>query len=229
MFSRFLRWIFNLAFALTSKREVKGFTNLPTDQAYILVANHLSRLDVPLLFSILGSERVTGWAAAKYRRHPLFAPIVRMGHGIFIRRGKVDRAALQAATAWLNEGNVFGMAPEGTRSKTGGLIRGKTGAAYLAHEADVPLVPVGITGTEQMVANLLRFHRTRLTVLIGEPFKLPPLDEIRRVSSLREHTDEIMCRIASLLPPTYRGVYADHPRLEALLDLNAPPTTSKKT
>jgi 1-acyl-sn-glycerol-3-phosphate acyltransferase len=215
MFSRFLRWIFNAAFVILSKREVYGLENLPAEGPYIVAANHLSRIDAPLLFSVMGSERVTGWAAAKYRRHPLFAPIVHLGHGIFIRRGEVDRAALQAAIEWLQKGNIFGLAPEGTRSKTGGLIRAKTGAAYLASGADVPLVPAAITGTEQMIDNVLRLRRTKLTVRFGKPFKLPPVDEDDRTAWLREQTDDLMCHIASLLPPSYRGVYADHPRMKS--------------
>jgi 1-acyl-sn-glycerol-3-phosphate acyltransferase len=108
------------------------------------------------------------------------------------------------------------MAPEGTRSKTHTLSRGKTGAAYLAHEAGVPLVPVGIYGTERAWASWLRLRRPVFTMVIGAPFRLPPIDPQQRQSRLRADTDEIMCRIAALIPVQYHGYYANHPHLKSL-------------
>lgn len=217
MFPRMMRWFFNAALALLTTRDVSGLENLPETGPYIITANHNHYLDLPLLYSIVGGEHVTGWAAAKYRKHPLIGPIIRFGRGIFIRRGEVDREALQAATAWLRSGKVFGMSPEGTRSKTNALQRGKTGAAYLAHLSGAPILPVALIGTETLLRKLARFQRPKLTVRFGEPFRLPPIDEDLRATHLRQHTDEIMCRIAALLPPAYRGIYSDHPRLNELL------------
>lgn len=217
MFVRFFRRFSNAAFALLSTREVEGLDNIPPRGPYILVANHLSRLDAPFLLTLVRNDNISGWAAAKYRHHPLFGLIIRLGGGIFIRRGEVDRDALTSALAWLRKGNIFGMAPEGTRSKTGALIRAKTGAAYLADQAEVPVVPIAITGTEAMMQNLLRLRRPRLTARIGEPFRLLSLQESGRIEGLRRNTDEIMCRIAAMLPPAYRGVYAEHPRLKELM------------
>jgi 1-acyl-sn-glycerol-3-phosphate acyltransferase len=217
MFVWFFRWLSNVAFTLLSIRKVEGLENIPSQGPYILVSNHLSRVDAPLLLTIVKNNNVSGWAAAKYRSHPLFGPIVRLGGGIFIRRGEVDRDPLMSAVAWLRAGNIFGIAIEGTRSKTGALIRAKTGAAYLADQARVPIVPIAIMGTESMMSNLLRLRRSRLAVHIGVPFYLPPLQENERTKDLRRHADEIMCRIAAMMSPAYHGVYADHPRLKELL------------
>jgi 1-acyl-sn-glycerol-3-phosphate acyltransferase len=217
MLARILRWIFNAAFALLTKRELHGFDNLPPHGPYILAANHLSYFDLPLLYGLVGGPHVTGWAAEKYQHNPLFNQLVRLGGGTFIRRGEVDRKALDFAVDWLKRGNVFGMAPEGTRSKTGMLARGKTGAAYLANLAGAAIVPFAITGTEALWQTLIRLRRPRLTVRVGIPFRLPLLSQAERAADLRRHTDEIMCRIAALLPPAYRGVYANHPRLQELL------------
>ena len=214
---RFFRWLSNVLLTLVSIRKIEGLENMPSQGPYILVSNHLSRVDAPLLLTIVKNNNVSGWAAAKYRSHPLFGPIVRLGGGIFIQRGKVDRDALRAAVAWLREGNIFGLAPEGTRSKVGALIRAKTGAAYLADQARVPILPIAIMGTESMMSNLLRLRRSRLAVHIGVPFNLPPLQENERTKGLRRHADEIMCRIAAMMPPAYHGVYADHPRLKEML------------
>jgi 1-acyl-sn-glycerol-3-phosphate acyltransferase len=217
MFPRMMRWFFNAALTLLTTRDVEGLENIPEAGPYIITANHIHYLDLPLLYSIMGGEHVTGWAAAKYRKHPLIGLVIRLGRGIFIRRGEVDREALQAANDWLASGKVFGMSPEGTRSKTNALRRGKTGAAYLAHLSGAPLLPVAIIGTETLLRKLVRLRRPKLTVRIGKPFRLPPLDEDLRASNLRQHTDEIMCRIAALLPSAYRGVYAEHPRLSEFL------------
>jgi len=217
MVVRMLRWFCNNAFALLTTRDVEGLEHIPSRGPYILASNHLSYLDAPLLYGYFGDENVSGWTAAKYQRHPLFAPILHMGRGIFIRRGEVDRDAITAAVAWLRQGNVFGISPEGTRSKTGALINAKTGIAYLTDQTEAPIVPIAVTGTETMIKDLLCLRRPRLTVRVGEPFRLPHLQESERSEDLRRQTDEVMCRIAALLPPKYRGVYAEHPRLKELL------------
>ena len=217
MFSRFLHWIFGLLSRLLARRQIEGLENLPESGPYILAINHLSYFDLPFVFGLLGGEDVTGWAAEKYARHPLFGPILRMGGGIFIDRGEVDRSALSAAEAWLNKGKIFGMAPEGTRSRDHRLQRGKTGVAYLSQATGAPIVPIGLHGTEDTIHCWMRLRRPTFFMHIGAPFTLAPLDTNNRIASLRRDTDEIMCRIAALLPPEYHGVYADHPRLQELL------------
>jgi 1-acyl-sn-glycerol-3-phosphate acyltransferase len=215
--ARLLRWIFNALFSLLARRDVTGLENLPAEGPYILAGNHLSRLDLPFIYGLIGDERITGWAAEKYERHLLFGTLVRMGGGIFIRRGEVDRGALETAVDWLRAGKIFGMSPEGTRSRTGALIRAKTGAAYLAGETGAPVIPIAITGTERALPTLLRLRRPRVTARFGRPLYLPLPPGEDRGLALRRNTDEIMCQMAAMLPPEYRGVYADHPRLKELL------------
>lgn len=222
MFSRLLRWGFNLLCALLTMREVRGLENLPPDGPYIMVINHLSYFDAPFAYGLLGGEKVTGWAAEKYQWHPIFGPILYMAGGIFIQRGQVDRAAIAAAVQWLVQGGIFAMAPEGTRSKTGSLARGKTRAAFLANEASVPIVPIGLTGTERTLQAWRRLRRPLFTMYIGKPFTLPAFDPKNRSSGLHQNTDEIMCRIAALIPAQYHGYYADHPRLQELLRPTTP-------
>jgi 1-acyl-sn-glycerol-3-phosphate acyltransferase len=215
---RITRWLLNIAFSILTQRTIEGLENVAPHGPYIVAANHMSYLDGLLLFTIVRTSRVTGWAAEKYERHLIYGTIIRIFGGIFIQRGEVDRKALSIAVDRLNQGYIFGIAPEGTRSKTGSMARGKTGAAYLAHEANVPIVPVGIAGTDKAFEFFLRFRRPRINVRIGVPFYLPPLKEDSRSADLRRNTDEIMCRIAVLLPPEHWGVYADHPRLMELLE-----------
>lgn len=119
----------------------------------------------------------------------------------------------------MQAGNAMVIAPEGTRSRTGALIEGKPGAAYLAARSGFPVVPVAITGTEDKVIleNLKRFRKSEITLTGGQPFIIPPLPRENRDQALQAATDEIMCRIAALLPERYRGVYAEHSRLKELL------------
>ena len=214
-----LRRAFSALIRLLSKPKVEGREHLPESSAFLIVANHMSMVDIPLGFTFIGDPDIKGWVAAKWSGHPLLAPIVRIGGGIFIQRGEVDRAALREAVHWLTSGRPFALAPEGTRSRDGALQRGKTGAAYLAAEADVQVVPMGFIGTDQAFRTLfLRLRRPELTLKFGKPFRLPPLDPDNRTGSLRKNTDEIMCRIAALLPPRHWGYYAEHPRLQELLE-----------
>jgi 1-acyl-sn-glycerol-3-phosphate acyltransferase len=120
--------------------------------------------------------------------------------------------AMKAALAMLKSGRRLGVAPEGTRSPTGALQRGKPGAAYLADRTQVPIIPMAMWGTETVMRHWLRLRRPAVVCRIGPPFTLPR-DGRAKGARLDEFTDEIMCTLAALLPPEYRGVYADHPRL----------------
>lgn len=221
--TRWLRWLFNALFALLTVREVEGLDRLPADGPFILATNHLSIYDPALIYGLVGDERFRGWAAEKWERHLIFGWILKLGGAIFIQRGVVDRKALDGALFWLRQGMVFGIAPEGTRSRTGGLIRGKTGVAYLAYEAGVPVLPLAHSGTEDSIQALFRFRRQRICVRIGAPIRLSPPSSSQRAAALRRDTDEVMCRIAAMLPPEYHGVYRDHPRLAELLEASSFP------
>lgn len=217
-FPRFAYWLANVLVTLLARREVIGEENLALGRPYIFAINHLSKADVPLVYSVVGRYPVNGWAAEKWENHIIFGTLLKGGDAIFIQRGEVDRAAIEAAVAWLKSGGVFGIAPEGTRSRTGALIRGKTGAAYLANEAGVPVIPIAVYGTEKTVHYWLRLRRAPMTVRIGKPIDLPPIEHATRAADLRRNTDEIMCHLAAMLPPEYRGYYADHPRTLELLE-----------
>jgi 1-acyl-sn-glycerol-3-phosphate acyltransferase len=213
-----LRIIFRTPFNLLANVEASGVENIPKSGPFILAANHMSYVDPPLLYYFIGGDYITGWAASKYRNHLLFGSIVKLGGGIFIRRGVVDREALDTAVEVLKSGRAFGLAPEGTRSKVGSLIRAKTGISYLAEQSQAPIYLAAITGTETAVAQLKKLRRPHLKVRFSELFHLPPLDPQDRAGSMRRNADEVMCRLAAMLPPKYRGVYADHPRLAEFLE-----------
>jgi len=204
---RVLRVIAIIVVRLTARTTLIGVDNVPSDPPYLVATNHLSAFDIPLLASI-SPHAIRALAAIEHRSNPLYAPILAASGAIWVRRGEIDRRALREALAVLERNEVLGIAPEGTRAdKSHALQEGKAGAAYVATRANVPIVPVGIAGTEKIKDNLLGLHRAKVRVAIGEPFYLPEHGHVRS-EKLREYTDLIMRRIAELLPEKYRGVYA---------------------
>jgi 1-acyl-sn-glycerol-3-phosphate acyltransferase len=188
---------------------VEGEENLPPGGPLLLVFNHLAWWDAPLAMAALPFD-ITGIALKDLQRVPVTGQILAMGKVIWVDRGRYDREALRQALAVLKEGEVLAIAPEGRMSVTGALERGKTGPVFIARKADVPILPVAVTGTEKVLRELRRFRRPHLKLVIGKVFRLP---EDRKYESRKEwrqaDADFIMERLAELLPPEYRGVYAD--------------------
>jgi 1-acyl-sn-glycerol-3-phosphate acyltransferase len=174
-------------------------------------------LDAPLVFLLLNRDDVTALVAKKHYKNLFIRWLINSVNGIWLNREEADTRALRAARSHLRNGGVLGIAPEGTRSPAKALLTAKTGAAYLADSTGAPIVPVAITGTERGLVRALTLHFPRITARFGEPFDLPPIDRREREAALRRNTDEIMARIATLLPPGYRGAYSEHPRLKELL------------
>ncbi len=219
MGSRLARWLVQLLFRLIARVTLHGGEHIPASGAYIIVSNHIGRLDAPLVYYLLGRRDVIMLVAEKYRQSAFYRWFVKQLDGIWVDRFNADMGALRATLSRLRQGQVLAMAPEGTRSETGELNYARPGASYLAVKAGVPIVPVGVVGTQDSLVarRLKRLQRLDIQLYVGEPFRLPPLKEATREEALQAYTDEIMCRIAVLLPPEVRGVYANHPRLQELL------------
>lgn len=205
-----LKILFTIACKVTTRWEIYGLENLPKQGPYIIAINHLHYFDPPIVYASMPWRmifKVRAFAAEKYR-HTLIGLPVHLTHGIFVKRGELDRDALREALGHLKEGNMLAIAPEGTRSKTGGLQEGKPGIIYLAQRTNAPIIPLAIYGQERVWQELKRGRRQRVVERIGEPFVLPPLDRKRKNEQMDELTTELMCKIAALLPEEYRGVYA---------------------
>jgi 1-acyl-sn-glycerol-3-phosphate acyltransferase len=197
---------------------VTGRENLPENGPYLLAVNHMSKADPPLIFITWPVMQWRFFAGEKWERHLIFGPLMRWAGAIYINRGEVDRKALRQALDALNEGSVFGLAPEGTRSRVGALIPARDGAAYLATRAGVPVLPVGVVNSDVLGRNMLRLRRTRLELRIGHAFTMPDLGRRIRSADLAAYTHLIMVHIAALIPERYWGVYSDSPALSALLE-----------
>ena len=217
---KFILLLNRIFFNLVTDITLSGKANLPEEEeSCIVVSNHIGRLDAFVIFYLFDRPDLIVMAAEKYQEYAVSRWVGNMMDVIWIDRFNADFRALREIYNRLREGGVVVMAPEGTRSPTKSLQPGKLGAAYLASKVNVPIIPASITGSEDdlVVERLRKFQRVPLNIRIGESFTLPPLPRKNREQALREFTDTIMCHIAALLPPPYRGVYADHPCLQELL------------
>jgi 1-acyl-sn-glycerol-3-phosphate acyltransferase len=197
---------------LICRRNVIGREHLPKQGPFLIVTNHLSSVDPPFVISMIPiGLRMTGMAAMAHRNDFFIGWLMDRAGAIWVRRGEPDRKALRQALDVLASGRPLGVAPEGTRSKTGALAEGKTGAAFLAIKAGVPIVPIVVYGTEKVFPSLRRLRRATVQARFSPPFRLPARGGGLRGDHTQYCTDLIMARLASMLPEAYRGVYVDHP------------------
>lgn len=180
---------------------LEGADRIPKDGGYILVANHVDWKDPPWIEFALG-RAIRFMAKRELFGAPVLGFLLRAIGAFPVRRGEVDRAALQTALDVLAAGQPLGFFPEGHRSESGALIRGRPGIAHVALRSNAPIVPIAVIGTRR--ARLGVFWRSDILLRVGEPFRARDLaagDDPQAV------TDVIMRRLASLLPAEMRGVY----------------------
>src|SRR3989304_3172147 len=132
-------WTFDLLFFILARTRFEGRENLPKRGPYLMVTNHLSYADAPLVAIGVRSPQMVALAADNYQKNPLFRWLVETVGGVWISRGSGDRGAIKAAVDTLKEGKILGIAPQGTRSKvTHALMKAKSGAAFIASKAGGP-------------------------------------------------------------------------------------------
>ena len=192
--------------------ERNGFEHLPSEGPAILCPNHISFLDsaflmlsVPRNISFVGkAEYLDDWKTRRLFPALGMIPIDRSG-------GSRSESALAAAEEVLRRGELFGIYPEGTRSRDGLLYKGRTGAARLAMRIGCPILPVGIVGTDEIQpvdAKLPKIRRT-CTITIGRPVS-PERYRTRGPEHLawRSMIDEVMFEIRALSGQTYCNRYS---------------------
>ena len=196
--------------ALT-RTEFFDLENIPAEGGVIIAINHLNYLDTPVLFTNQRRPDITALVTTKYQKSGIIKWFTETANGIWINRDIADFSAIRKASKVLAEGYALGIAPEGTRSKNAKLQQGKPGTIMLAAKARVPIVPIGITGTEDWLEKLRHLRKPKITVRCGEAFTIPEFKQGERSADLKYWTEELMKRIAALLPEQYRGVYAENP------------------
>ena len=214
----FFRSVVKTALPLIARIDVKGAENLKRDDSFIIAANHLGQLDGALIYYLIDRNDLMYLVNDKYKNHPFLGRFLVSIGGLYIKRNAQNIRAIRKALEHTKSNGILIITPEGVRSPTGALQHGKSGVAFFACKLNRPIVPVGITGTEDwlVIDNLKHFRNSHITVTVGKAFNLSP--QKRKTLITENAADEIMCQIAALLPDSYRGTYAEHSRVQYLLN-----------
>lgn len=214
-----LVYLIRLVINLIATVKVSGYENLPRQGGFVIAVNHLGFLDAPMAYYALNNWNLFIPVAEKWEESAILRWLGKHLNAIFIDRYHLDLKAMREMMTRMEQGQTLVIAPEGTRARDEKMAQGKPGVAYLASKMGWVIVPVAISGTEDriVIQNLKKFKRSSIHLTAGETFTLPEFPKKNREAKLQEYTDEIMCRIAVMLPEHNRGVYQDHPRLKELL------------
>jgi len=199
--------------------EVRGADRVPEHGPVILAPNHRAAVDTTVL-ALVSPRRVRFLGKAEYftgrgLRGRLMAAFLTALGFVPVERGnaKAGLAALESGRKVLEEGGVFGIYPEGTRSLDGRLHRGHTGVGSLALATGATVVPVALTGTEKLLPKgKLLPRRAKVAVEFGEPLDFSRYDGLESSPAIRRAvTDEVMYAIAELSGQEYVDKYHKRP------------------
>lgn len=206
------RWFVLPALRLGLRMKVFGLGNVPKRGGALIICNHLGWFDPVLL--VAASPRPILWMAkSEFIKYPFVRWLAFQAGAFPVRRGQADRQALRHAQGLLNDGMLVGMFPEGTRSRSGGLIEPFGGASLIALRSKAPIIPCALVGTEGLPLSgskpSTKRRYPKIAAIFGDPFTLDQLAPDGSKYSLDDLTDAMMIEIARLLPTPYRGIYAD--------------------
>ena len=194
-FYRFALGLVRIGMPIWYRIKVEGKENLPKEGGYLFVSNHRSNAD-PVLVGMQSKKQFCFLAKQELFQHGIAGWLLRKLGAIAIDRGTGDLSPLQELAQRLENGENALIFPEGTRSKDGSLLRFKTGAALLAAQTGVPVVPVGISFSGKL------HFRSRITVRFGAPFQIPQMDQDNISAAVLKQIRQSMTQnVAALLPP----------------------------
>jgi 1-acyl-sn-glycerol-3-phosphate acyltransferase len=180
---------------------------IPDKGPLIVYSNHTGQVEVPIAFTQMYPRPVTGIAKVETWDGWFLNWVFDLWGVIPIRRGEPDMMAMRTALEALKHNYILGIAPEGTRSSSKTLMRAHPGIVSIALHSDAALIPLAHWGGEDFLPNLKRFKRTDFHIRVGEPFRLDPGKDRTTKEVRQAMADEMMCRLAALLPERYRGEY----------------------
>ncbi len=207
LFRRFFQVLCRIVVFVCTKMTIHGLENYPPRGPALVVINHLGDPDVVLVVAAL-PKIPEAFTKIELRDIRLLRWLADMLGVIWVHRGQPDRRALSAGLETFRQGRILIIAPEGRESASGALEEGTEGAAFLALESGVPVVPVTLIGSEfrRIESNLKKLRRSPVIVTIGKPFLLPM--QKKDYAAVKEGTRTIMESLARQLPLEYRGVYS---------------------
>lgn len=201
------RGLARFCFTTFGRWEVVGRELVPPRGPLLVVANHLSYVDPPLLVASL-QRPLNFIAKQELFANPIMGFLMREWGAYPLDRSGMTINAMRQVLQLLAEDRAVVIFPEGHRSPDHTMKEGMVGAAYLAIKSQATILPVGITGTEKIPSWRIAFPLCRFKVNIGLLFSLPTLEGTPSRAVVESVRDMIMYRIAALLPEEYQGVYA---------------------
>jgi 1-acyl-sn-glycerol-3-phosphate acyltransferase len=215
-YPRFMALLCRVSLRALARVRVEGLEHLPDDGPVIIAANHVSNADPPFIGGWLGpalGRRPTFLAKASLFKGPLGIVIRSLGAEP-VKAGGSDIDAYRTAKGILDRGGVIAILPEGTRSFDGAMAAPKPGVSLLATRTGALVIPVGISGTDILLAREQRLPRigSRIILRVGRPFRLQVPDGADRRAALADADTELMRRIAALVEPRHRGPWQPWPQ-----------------
>jgi 1-acyl-sn-glycerol-3-phosphate acyltransferase len=204
-----INWVVRQVMQIVCRVYPNEFSKIPKNGPLILVGNHINFLEAPVMLPFLDNPNVIGVAKRESWDNPLFNFLFNEWKVIPIEREMVDRDAFANILEALAQDKVLAIFPEGTRSKNGNLLKGKPGVVAIAAKSKAPIIPISFYGYENFWDNLKHFRKTEFHVAVGEPFRLNLNGNSLSKDVREEVTDEIMYKIAELLPGKYLINYPD--------------------
>lgn len=194
---------------LICRIDAEQLKKVPLHGPLILITNHINFLEAPIIYTRLMPRKMTAFGKIETWNGAFLGWLFTLWGIIPIERGEPDRKALRSGLAALKEKQILGIAPEGTRSNHGRLLKGHPGVVMMALLSGAPILPVVHYGSEKYKQNFKRLKRTEVNILVGKPFMLD-VGNKKVTHAMREQmTTDIMIQMAKLLPPAYRGEYSD--------------------
>jgi len=189
--------------------QVRGKENVPKKGPLLVVANHFNLTD-PILLAVSLGRKAMFMAKEELFRSKFLSYIMHNLGSFPVHKGRFDRKAIRQAQQLLARGKALIIFPEGSRSTNAQLQPALSGLVVIALRSGAPILPVAIAGTEKIKGVTSVLHRPQVTINIGQPFYLPPINNNRLTKETRaELTNFVMQRIAELLPSEYHGNYAE--------------------
>lgn len=182
---------------------------VPRQGPLIVITNHVGLVEIPILYTRLLPRPVTGFVAAERWQNPALRWLLDTSGAIPLHRGEADLTALRQGLERLAAGHIVMIFPEGTRSYDGRLQKAHAGVVFLAQQSGALVLPVVHYGSERLGDNLRRLRRTGFHIVVGQPFTFDA-GGVKVTRQVRQQmADEAMYQMAALLPPAYRGEYAN--------------------
>lgn len=195
------QYLLRFVLVVVGRWKVTGRDNFPRTGAVVVVSNHLSNADPPILAAALGKRHIRYMAKHSLFKYPV-GVITRLYGAFPVRRFDADMAALLNAERILRDGGAIGMFPEGTRSRSGFIGTPHPGTALIALRAGALVVPCAIDGTEQLSRPLNLLRKPRISVHIGKPIAV---EKVRRPTEqqVSDLTQAMFTAITAMLPERY--------------------------